>query len=169
MKLAVTDACIFIELHNLRLTSDFFKLDIEVHTSIDVFNELYEEQQDLLLAYRDTGKLIMHTLTETDRNIILNSKYAAGLSENDKTVLHIAIQNKAIVLSSDKAVRKHAKKSSIEYHGMLWIFDRLVLLNVITKNDAIIKITQMMKSNIIYQNNMELLKEMALRVKKWGL
>jgi predicted nucleic acid-binding protein len=167
MKLAVTDACIFIELYNLRLTSEFFKLDIEVHTSIDVFNELYDEQQDLLLAYQDNGKLRMHSLTEEDRVVILKTKYSAGLSENDKTVLHIAVQNEALVLSSDKAVRKHAKKLSIEYHGMLWIFDRLVELSLVSKTDAVLKLKQMMTANIIYQNNMELLKEMHVRIVKW--
>ena len=54
MKVAITDACIFIELHHLLLTSVFFKLDIEIHTTVDVFNELYPEQQELLKAY-ETG------------------------------------------------------------------------------------------------------------------
>lgn len=167
MKLAVTDACIFIELYNLRLTSEFFKLDFEVHTSIDVFNELYDEQQDLLLAYQDNGMLFMHSLTAEDRVAILETEYSAGLSENDKTVLHIAVKNEALILSSDKAVRKHAKRHSIEYHGMLWIFDRLVELSLIGKPEAVMKLKQMMSTNIIYQNNAELLKEMALRIKKW--
>jgi hypothetical protein len=45
MKIAVTDACIFIDLYDLQLTAQFFSLNIEVHTSIDVIKELYENQQ----------------------------------------------------------------------------------------------------------------------------
>ncbi|SFC65473.1 hypothetical protein SAMN05421747_11782 [Parapedobacter composti] len=51
MKLAITDACIFIDLHLLDLVVPLFELDIEVHTSLDVFNELNEEQRQLLSAY----------------------------------------------------------------------------------------------------------------------
>lgn len=51
MKLAITDACIFIDLHELDLTVKFFSLEIEVHTSLDVFNELYPDQQKILKAY----------------------------------------------------------------------------------------------------------------------
>jgi rRNA maturation endonuclease Nob1 len=120
MKLAVTDACIFIELHHLRLTASFFKLDVEVHTTVDVFNELYEEQQDLLKAYQDGGKLHLHTVSTVERIKMQNAGYSRALSENDKTVLHLAQLINAMVLSSDEAVRNHAKKYAIECHGMLW-------------------------------------------------
>lgn len=42
MLIAVTDACIFIDLIELKITAPFFKLDIEVHTTIDVWNELFD-------------------------------------------------------------------------------------------------------------------------------
>ena len=51
MKLAITDACIFIDLCDLEITQPFFALDLEIHTSVDVFNELYPEQQKILNAY----------------------------------------------------------------------------------------------------------------------
>lgn len=119
MKIAVTDTCIFIELHNLRLSASFFKLDIEIHTTVDVFNELYDEQQDLLSAYEQVGKLHLHSIDTMQRTEILNTGYSRALSENDKTVLYLAKLLGAMVLSSDKAVRSHAGKDAIEYHGML--------------------------------------------------
>ena len=45
MKIAITDACIFIDLIELRLTSQFFRLQLEIHTSLDVYNELYPEHR----------------------------------------------------------------------------------------------------------------------------
>jgi len=36
-----------------------------------------------------------------------------------KSVLLIAVKAQAIVLSSDKAVRKYARNQAIEYHGVL--------------------------------------------------
>lgn len=52
MKIAITDACIFIDIIELRLTSEFFSLPIEIHTSPDVYYELNPVQQDLLKAYQ---------------------------------------------------------------------------------------------------------------------
>jgi hypothetical protein len=36
MKVVVTDACIFIDVIELQLTSRFFNLDVEIHTTADV-------------------------------------------------------------------------------------------------------------------------------------
>lgn len=51
MKIAITDACIFIDLHDLDLTTAFFSLNFEIHTSLDVFNELYLAQQQPLTEF----------------------------------------------------------------------------------------------------------------------
>ncbi len=168
MKLAITDACIFIDLCELKLASQFFQLDIEIHTSIDVYNELYPSQQELLLAFHSFGKLTLHSLTEDDRITIFNGGYPRSLSDNDKTVLHLAAKIEAMVLSSDKNVRRFAKQKAIEYHGMLWIFDRLLEADLITPKEASEKLQQLIKTNFIYQNNIELVTEMNNRLKSWS-
>lgn len=167
MKVAITDACIFIELHHLLLTSVFFKLDIEIHTTVDVLNELYPEQRELLKAYEAGGKLYLHSLNDEDRRAIGENKSTGGLSETDKTVLYMAGKVGAMILSSDKPVRKQAKKCEIEYHGMFWIFDRLVEADLITKAMAVEKLKMMIMVNIIYQNSMELNREMEIRFERW--
>jgi hypothetical protein len=167
MKVAITDACIFIELHHLLLTSVFFKLDIEIHTTVDVLNELYPEQCELLQAYEAGGKLHLHSLTDEDRLAIRKNGYTGGLSETDKTVLYIAGRVGAMILSSDKPVRKQARKCEIEFHGMFWIFDRLIESGLITMAMAAEKLRMMMLVNIIYQNSAELNKEMAVRLERW--
>lgn len=86
MKLAITVACIFIDLHDLDLTVKFFSLEIEVHTSLDVFNELYPDQQKILEAYISMNKLTIHNIQQSERLIIANSNYPFSLSEVDKTV-----------------------------------------------------------------------------------
>ena len=67
MKIAVTDACIFIDLIELKIISDFFSLDIELH-------ELYPEQQEILIAYESGKKLIIHNL-EPDHIHEMESMY----------------------------------------------------------------------------------------------
>jgi len=167
MKLAITDACIFIDLHLLDLVVPFFELDIEVHTSLDVFNELNEEQRQLLSAYQSMGRLTIHILQQADREAMHGCGFPRSLSEMDCTVLYLATRLDAMVLSSDKVVRNFAKKKSIDYHGMLWIFDELVRQECVTATIAADKLKQLMVSNQIYQNNEMLLKEMGKRLSKW--
>lgn len=71
-------------------------------------------------------------------------------------------------LSSDKPVRNHAKKLFIEYHGTLWIFDQLVEQGLLTKAEAITKITTLVNSNLIYKNNAEMQAEVQTRIKAWS-
>lgn len=168
MTLAITDACIFIDLYELELSADFFSLNLEIHTSLDVFNELYPHQQQLLKAYQSIGKLIVHNLSMEDRLAIIGSTYPKALSDNDKTVLFLAEKLDAIVISSDRAVRQFAKTKSIEYHGMLWIFDRLVEVCIITHVIACEKLKKLIASNLIYQNNSQLVAEMDRRLKSWS-
>jgi rRNA-processing protein FCF1 len=126
LKIAVTDACIFIDLYDLGLVTSFFKLQIEIHTTSSVYFELYDEQQQVLTAYQSVSRLIVHNLKEEDFLQIHSEPYPKSLSETDKSVLHVANKLNACVLSSDKTVRNCAKNKGIEYHGMIWIFDKLV-------------------------------------------
>lgn len=66
MKIAVTDACIFIDLIELDLVQPFFQLRVELHTTIDVINELFPEQKQILPAYEAANKLYIHNLGEWD-------------------------------------------------------------------------------------------------------
>lgn len=60
LKTAVTDANIFIDLYDLGLINIFFNLDLEIHTTTSVLNELYHEQQQILEAYQSVSKLYVH-------------------------------------------------------------------------------------------------------------
>lgn len=167
MRIAITDACIFIDLCQLQITSLFFLLDIEVHTSLDVINELYPEQQIVFSAFEKAGKLIVHNLSSADRIRILQQNFPKSLSASDQTVLFLASTLSALVLSSDKVVRQYAKKSTIEYHGMIWIFDQLVNKGLLEKPLALLKLQALIKHNRTYQNNLEMQAELDKRINKW--
>lgn len=167
MRLAITDACIFIDLYDLQLTAQFFSLELEIHTSVDVINELYENQQQMLSAFQSVGKLTAHNITEEEKIKILSLSYPRSLSESDKTVLYLASKLNATVISSDKTVRNTAKKNAIHYHGMIWIFDQLVNNDLISKSEASAKLKRLITTNLVYQNNKELVEEMQKRLIRW--
>ncbi|WP_417371952.1 hypothetical protein [Gelidibacter japonicus] len=167
IKIAVTDACIFIDLYDLGLVTSFFNLELEIHTTSAVYFELYDEQQQVLKAYQSVDRLIVHNLKEEDFLQIHSESYPKSLSETDKSVLHVANKLNACVLSSDKTVRNCAKNKDIEYHGMIWIFDKLVEANILTKKDAANKLKQLVATNFIFQNNKPLVDEIQKRLKLW--
>lgn len=167
LRIAVTDACIFIDLYDLGLVNAFFQLEIDIHTTTSVYFELYSEQQQILKAYQSVDRLIVHNLKEDDFLQIQSEPYPKSLSETDKSVLHIANKLDACVLSSDKTVRNCAKNKDIEYHGMIWIFDKLVEANILSKNAAVNKLQQLAATNFIFQNNKPLVDEIQKRLKLW--
>lgn len=167
IKIAITDACIFIDLYDLELISSFFNLEIEIHTTSAVLFELYPDQQQILKAYKSVNKLIIHNLKEDDLIEIYSGTYPKSLSETDKSVLYVANKLNACVLSSDKTLRNCAKNKGIEYHGMIWIFDKLIETNTLTKKAATQKLKLLLKMNPIYQNNMPLVTEIQKRFKLW--
>ncbi|MCL2435786.1 MAG: hypothetical protein FWD09_06585 [Lentimicrobiaceae bacterium] len=165
--IAVTDACIFIDLHDLGLTDSFFNLDFEIHTTTAVLYELYNEQQQILRAYQSVNRLTIHNLQEQDFIEIHLQEYPKSLSETDKSVLHVANKLNACVLSSDKTLRNCAKNKEIEYHGMIWIFDKFVEISILTKKEAATKLKRLIATNFIYQNNPQLVDEIEKRLKLW--
>lgn len=167
IKIAVTDANIFIDLYDLEIINSFFDLDIEVHTTSTVLYELYLNQQQILLAYHSVGKLEIHNLKMEDYEEIFNENYPKSLSEADKSVLHVANKINAYVLSSDKAVRNFARIKNIEYHGMIWVFDKLVENKVLSGNEAKLKLKKLLETNFIYRNNQTLVEEIEKRLNTW--
>lgn len=167
LKIAVTDACIFIDLYDLGLVAVFFKLEIEIHTTSSVYFELYSEQQQVLKAYQSVDRLIIHNLQEEDFLQIHSEPYPKSLSETDKSVIHLANKLNACVLSSDKTVRNCAKNKDIEYHGMIWIFDKLVESGTLTRKKAASKLKELVATNFIFQNNQPLVAEIEKRLSLW--
>lgn len=167
MKIAVTDACIFIDLIELKIISEFFSLDIELHTTTDVVRELYPEQQEILKAYESGAKLVIHNLSPDEIKEMEAIPFPRGLSPEDRTVLYTATKLKdTLVLSSDKLVRDYAGALSIEYHGIFWIFDQLVTEEILSRKVGAAKIKELLSLNIMYKSAATK-KEAEKRIRNW--
>lgn len=168
IKIAVTDANIFIDLHELELTHSFFQLGFEFHTSTAVLYELNVEQQQMLMAFQTKGRLVVYNLKEEDFLEIYVANYPKSLSPTDQSVLHLANKLNACVLSSDRTLRNCANNKFIECHGMLWIFDRLVETSVLTQSQAAVKLQELIRINFTFSNNPKLLCEIQKRMVSWN-
>jgi hypothetical protein len=167
MIIAVTDACIFIDILELEISSNFFLLAIEIHTTQEVWNELDTDQKQTLKSFLSAGKLTIHILEPEDLERISLINYPKALSPPDKSVLYIAEKLEATLLSSDGVIRKYAKKEKITTHGLFWVFDELVIQQLLSKEEACRLLNQLFETNLMYKNNNKLWKEAEKRLDQW--
>ncbi len=167
MKVAVTDANIFIDLINLNIISHFFELGIELHTSAEVIDELHDHQAAVLMAFNAVQKLKIHTLSADDLEKMYEFANTKKMSDADKTVIYIAHKEKAMVLSSDGPARNFAKQKNIEVHGLVWLFDELVHKERISKKVACTKINELLATNRRYKEDIRMNEEFNKRLHNW--
>jgi hypothetical protein len=168
MKIAVTDANIFIDIIKIGLTKQFFALPIEAHTSLEVLAELKDHQSEILAAYQYVGKLKVHNFEPEELMEMHILTPSNRLSDPDKTVIYLAVKHQAMLLSSDGMIRKFAKEQGIETHGQIWLFDELVARKQITQKIACNKINALLDSNKRYKEDAYLANECLKRLKLWS-
>ena len=126
MRIAITDANVFIDLFEIRWIENLFHLPLEIVTTLEVFNELNTHQQQRLSEWQLSGQLRVVEVLLSEHPKVLEIGDSRRLSFTDHTVLYIALRDKLMVLTGDNIIRKNAEKSGLEVHGLLWIFDSLV-------------------------------------------
>ncbi len=168
MKIAVTDANIFIDIINIGLARQFFALPPEFHTTLEVFAELHDHQSEILAAYQYVGKLKVHNFEPGELEEMHIFTPSKRLSDTDKTVLYLAHKQQAMLLSSDGVIRKFAKEKHIETHGLIWIFDELMKHKLVTRKLACTKINSLLESNRRYKEDARLVNECLNRLKLWS-
>lgn len=147
MKVAITDASIFIDLYELGGLSWFATLHFEVHTTNLVLNELSEIQLAAVTLVVDE----VHELTFADLGTLQIADFPKGLSTADRSLIwyHDKLGMDAVVLfSSDNLIRKWATKRNIEVHGMLWILDEMVAQVHLTSEEAYKLLEKLMQINV---------------------
>lgn len=134
MKIAITDANIFIDLIYIKLLEKLFALELDIHTTFEVLDELNEIQKSALSRFIRRKKLTLHKGDEGPKIEAIQSK--RSLSESDKSVLYLAIHLQAFMLTGDGHLRKISGIKKIEVHGIFWLFDEFLLNGLISKNSA---------------------------------
>lgn len=157
---AVTDANIFIDLFKMNLLGLLFRMGLEVHTTREILEELYEEQQAMLPK---TGQLAILDLSEEQWKEINKMSFSRRFSEADRSVLGVAYILKAAILTNEKLMRRKATQWKLEVHGILWLLDCFVEKDLLSPQTATKKLEHLMETNF-YLPKEECLERLA----KWG-
>jgi len=148
MAIAVNDANIFIDLFEIDLIDTFFKLNLDLHTTNLVMNELDFEQKLALEKQVACKKLTVKKLDERELEYLMAREISSNkLSKQDVSVYAYAKDLKATILTSDNRLRKEAKEKGFEVHGILWVFETMISEKLIKPKKAIDKLIELMKIN----------------------
>ena len=125
-RVAVQDANIFIDLESMGVLDLWFLLGYETITSTFVVDELDAGRHTETLSYIESGQVTAMNLELDEFYGLYEELEDTGVSPTDASVLYIAIQHDAILLTGDKALRYNSEIRDIECHGSLWILTELV-------------------------------------------
>lgn len=136
MKIAITDANIFIDLIKLEILHFLFEIELEITTTLEVFQELHDWQQNKLQYFIDNSQLKLHIFSSEEWSLMQNLTKTKGLTMEDITIAFLAKQTGAIVLSGDNPLRKYCTQQQLEVRGILWLLDTFLLRSHLTQVQA---------------------------------
>ncbi len=148
MKVAVTDASIFIDLIQIGCIKLLSRLNCEIVTTYAVIAELYDWQQLILEEMIQAQVLIVYPTPENDLKTWRDKlAMAKRLSIPDITMLWLASRLEAMVLTSDKLMRLASTRLNLETHGILWLFDQFLEKELITHLEACTGLETLLETN----------------------
>ena len=167
MKVAVTDACIFIDLLDSEACSAFFQLQYEIVTTRQVWMELESDQRDILKPWIDTNQLSIITGINNVIEVRDKNNLSKALSIADLSVWTLTSNNGGVLLTSDGTLRKMAQKHHIETHGLLWVFDQIVKNGLLPVPKATKKLQFVFNQNTHYKSDQKLFEAFETLLTKW--
>jgi len=163
MKIAVTDANIFIDLIEIEIFHFMFELDLEIHTTKAVYDQLIPEQQAIVEPYVQSKALIVYNFSFEELMEIYAIEFPPGLEAADQSVYYYSTKIEAMVLSGDKKLRTFCESNDVEVRGVIWVFDNFVSKSVISKKVAASKLQLLMDIN-----NRLPFEDCRKRISKWS-
>ena len=163
MKIAVTDANIFIDLIEIEIFHFLFELDLEIHTTKAVYDQLIPEQQAIVELYVQSKALLVYNFSFEELMEIYAIEFPPGLEAADQSVYYYSTKIEAMVLSGDKKLRTFCESNDVEVRGVIWVFDNFVSKSVISKKVAASKLQLLMDIN-----NRLPFEDCRKRISKWS-
>jgi len=147
-KILINDSCVLFDLVDLNLLKDFFQLQFNFYTTLQVIGEITEDYQIFEIEqYIKNHTLIIDSKGLLESIQIIYNQYP-GLSFADSSVLELASRIDGILVSSDKSLRNISKRNNLEVRGVLWIIRELVDKKIIVKEVALQKLKEYPEINI---------------------
>lgn len=142
--LVVKDTNIIFDLWDLDLMDQFLQVDLSIHITAFVYNEINDKEQKFESYFK--ANLITKDTGDLERILDVIDKYNIG-SLADASVLEFALRKDAMVLTNDERLKKIISNNGIEVHGLLWCIEYLIIKGKITWSTAKLKVEKWMSIN----------------------
>jgi rRNA-processing protein FCF1 len=163
MSVVVNDANTLIDMLEIEISDEFFRLPFETHTTDFVSAEIKGEISNKFQNYVRKKLIDIYSLSseELDKVVNLSNSYPP-LSQSDCSFLWLCQHLSATLLTGDKQLKKIASRKNIPIHGSIWIFKQLIFHGEISPRIAAIKLKELMKINDRLPEN-----ECRKKIKEW--
>ncbi len=131
-KVAVKDANVFIDLDQMDLLGDWLKTGFETITSNLVMDELRKGGHVAPEAYSRAGLIESVNLGVFEFSELYEEVEPEGLSAADASVLHLALERGALLLTGDGKLRIESEARLIETHGTIWVLEKMIDLGIVS-------------------------------------
>ncbi len=147
MRIAITDANIFIDLIKLQLLGYLFSIDIEIYTTTEIVDQLNDHQYEKIAQFIQAKLLIVYNFSGEELLEITELECPRALEFPDKTVFYLAGKIKAEVLTGDGPLRKFCSGNQLTVRGIIWLFDIFLSKDLISPSVAVDKMNQLLSFN----------------------
>ncbi len=155
----VTDSSIWIDLHAAELTTHAFCLPLKLSAPDLVIGELRSPDGRELIA---KGLHVEELSGELLEQVVELAAGFGRVSRTDLSALVVALDQQAILLTGDKALRSAAEARGVEVHGTLWVLDSMVERGIIDGRQAVRAGQQMVRTGSRFPED-----ELRRRVRRW--
>lgn len=147
MKIAVTDANIFIDLIKLRWLGYLFSIGLEIYSTREVIDELKDSQLEQLNGFIQSQQIKVYSFSAQELILVQAIAAPASLTTQDKSILFLARKLDAAVLTGDNPLRKFCIKSELDVKGIIWLFDRFLQFELVGHDVAINQMNNLLSFN----------------------
>lgn len=153
----IKDANVLFDLHAAGLLGAWFNLGHRTVTTSLVCLKLKSIPQ------QDLTTLEIADVDEADMAAVVALAVQYRISVPDSSVLWLARENSAILVSGDRRLREAASAEGIQVRGTLWILDHLIETTSITKEAAVAALQAIRADGTFLPHD-----ECQSRLKIWG-
>ena len=123
MKIAIKDTSVFMDLEYMGVLDNWFSLGYETYTSSFVVLELETHGLEKSLQYVRSDRIQSLDSKLEDFIELYDECSPFGLSAQDVSILHFALEKNAILLTCDQDPKETAEKRSVECRGSIWVLN----------------------------------------------
>lgn len=121
----VHDSSVLIDLAAGGLLEAYLELDFKTITTDFIVHEVSKDSRPIATWLRTHAEIQSYTNRELGELMASKALHHPGLSLPDTSVLYLAKERKALLLTNDQRLRKTALGMEVEAHGVIMIMDRL--------------------------------------------